>query len=566
MLSFSEPEVDNWWPAATPQLPALSAAVGQRLTSAPAMADMMIGEWFPATDSSSSQSSTQTSSYSADSINDFASSGFISSWQEHDIASIESSPDPFLPPFTGERSSSMAADQHTTRNQNDANQSLRESENIEITVRNVKRKKTTHLRTEEELHCLLPSFESTSSTLKVRTARRKTQNIGVYVTVLQKLVSPFGKTDTASVLHEASIYIKAMQERIKLLSKTHLESSPYDLVDQGMKNGCDQRSESLRGMGLCLVPISPLITSIVNDEPSDDYMSLGSLFGRPLRKETFNGTRPSVACILVELDVTKRYPDQVWLGSETIGYIQCMEMEEFSSYCSHCKVLGHSKVECPILHPHLAVDVANDTVNVGISDEIPSKAFVGTIVLPVFVAKEVVPQVLNDFSHVNVRVDLPLLNSDVWNAVVLVLDQEACGNLIHISSDVDSPIIFGNKVGNLDPSSGVVLVVSGNVGACDNVVVHAKVAGECEVDRVICQDNLMVENELSTDLNLSVESPMDNVDPSPVGSKGSESLVDVPIDLISPNVLNDQLILRSGDTCLVQSDWLDESPRSHYGV
>ncbi|XP_028549499.1 transcription factor bHLH112 isoform X2 [Dendrobium catenatum] len=180
----------------------------------------------------------------------------------------------------------MAADQLTKRNQNDANQRreswmLDESENIEITVKNAKRKKKTHLHTEEELHCLLPSFESTSSTrmvtthptLKVRKARRKTQNIGVYITVLQKLVSPFGKTDTASVLHEASVYIKAMHERIKLLSKTHLESIPHDLVDQGMNNGRDQRSESLRGMGLCLVPISPLIISIVNHEPSDDCMS-----------------------------------------------------------------------------------------------------------------------------------------------------------------------------------------------------------------------------------------------------------------------------------------------------
>ncbi|PKU82854.1 Transcription factor bHLH103 [Dendrobium catenatum] len=179
---------------------------------------------------------------------------------------------------TGERSSSMAADQLTKRNQNDANQRreswmLDESENIEITVKNAKRKKKTHLHTEEELHCLLPSFESTSSTRMVRKARRKTQNIGVYITVLQKLVSPFGKTDTASVLHEASVYIKAMHERIKLLSKTHLESIPHDLVDQGMNNGRDQRSESLRGMGLCLVPISPLIISIVNHEPSDDCMS-----------------------------------------------------------------------------------------------------------------------------------------------------------------------------------------------------------------------------------------------------------------------------------------------------
>ncbi|KAI0520208.1 hypothetical protein KFK09_007679 [Dendrobium nobile] len=39
---------------------------------------------------------------------------------------------------------------------------------------------------------------------------------------------------------------------------------------------------------------------------------LGSMFGRPLRTDnaTMNGTRPSVARILVELDVTKRYAKQ----------------------------------------------------------------------------------------------------------------------------------------------------------------------------------------------------------------------------------------------------------------
>ncbi|XP_020678502.2 uncharacterized protein LOC110096770 [Dendrobium catenatum] len=51
---------------------------------------------------------------------------------------------------------------------------------------------------------------------------------------------------------------------------------------------------------------------------------LGLLFGRPLRlgNSTTNDSRPSIDCILVELDVTKRYTSQVWLGLEPMGYVQ----------------------------------------------------------------------------------------------------------------------------------------------------------------------------------------------------------------------------------------------------
>nr|GMC63746.1 transcription factor bHLH112-like isoform X1 [Ipomoea batatas] len=36
------------------------------------------------------------------------------------------------------------------------------------------------------------------------------------ITALQKLVSPYGKTDTASVLQEACISIKALQDQIQV--------------------------------------------------------------------------------------------------------------------------------------------------------------------------------------------------------------------------------------------------------------------------------------------------------------------------------------------------------------
>ncbi|KAH0452482.1 hypothetical protein IEQ34_019781 [Dendrobium chrysotoxum] len=66
-----------------------------------------------------------------------------------------------------------------------------------------------------------------------------------------------------------------------------------------------------------------------------------------------SSSRSSVARILVELDVTKQFLDKVWIGPENLGYIQSIVMEDFSSYCSHYKLLVHLKQECSILHPFI---------------------------------------------------------------------------------------------------------------------------------------------------------------------------------------------------------------------
>ncbi|KAL3523787.1 hypothetical protein ACH5RR_016621 [Cinchona calisaya] len=50
---------------------------------------------------------------------------------------------------------------------------------------------------------------------KERVPMRKTQKLADKITALQKLVSPYGKTDTASVLHEASVFIKVLQDQIE---------------------------------------------------------------------------------------------------------------------------------------------------------------------------------------------------------------------------------------------------------------------------------------------------------------------------------------------------------------
>ncbi|GER31671.1 basic helix-loop-helix (bHLH) DNA-bindingsuperfamily protein [Striga asiatica] len=59
------------------------------------------------------------------------------------------------------------------------------------------------------------------------------EKLGDRITALQQLVSPFGKTDTASVLHEAIEYIKFLHEQVSVLSTPYLKNgSPHQLQHQ----------------------------------------------------------------------------------------------------------------------------------------------------------------------------------------------------------------------------------------------------------------------------------------------------------------------------------------------
>ncbi|KAG9453624.1 hypothetical protein H6P81_006528 [Aristolochia fimbriata] len=103
---------------------------------------------------------------------------------------------------------------------------------------------------------LRPPEESSSSPIiqPMKAPLRRNHKLGDRVTALQQLVSPFGKTDTASVLQEATIYIKLLQEQIQVLSNPYFRyrsSHPSQGTSGGGEDGYD-----LRSRGLCLVPIS----------------------------------------------------------------------------------------------------------------------------------------------------------------------------------------------------------------------------------------------------------------------------------------------------------------------
>ncbi|WVZ86750.1 hypothetical protein U9M48_033486 [Paspalum notatum var. saurae] len=97
--------------------------------------------------------------------------------------------------------------------------------------------------------------------------------LGEKITALQQIVSPFGKTDTASVLFETIKYIKFLHDQIRLFSEPYMTKSTHK---GHIRFGGEERDEEnetgpdlLRGRGLCLVPLS-LTSQVYHDDTLPD--------------------------------------------------------------------------------------------------------------------------------------------------------------------------------------------------------------------------------------------------------------------------------------------------------
>ncbi|KAL5197234.1 hypothetical protein ABZP36_000746 [Zizania latifolia] len=116
--------------------------------------------------------------------------------------------------------------------------------------------------------------EATSRTSSLKSQLPKVK-LGDKITALQQIVSPFGKTDTASVLYEAINYIKWLHEQVQLLSDPYMKSSSSK--DYNAWGGSLDRKEKaadaevdLRSRGLCLVPVS-FTPQVYRDNNGPDY-------------------------------------------------------------------------------------------------------------------------------------------------------------------------------------------------------------------------------------------------------------------------------------------------------
>ncbi|KAK8974128.1 hypothetical protein V6N11_064616 [Hibiscus sabdariffa] len=116
-----------------------------------------------------------------------------------------------------------------------------------------------------------PKLEALSPlpTFKVRK-----EKLGDRITALQQLVSPFGKTDTASVLHEAIEYIKFLHDQVNVLNTPYMKQA----AASQLKDPAEPKQD-LRSRGLCLVPMSS--TFPVANETTTDFWT--PAFGGTLR-------------------------------------------------------------------------------------------------------------------------------------------------------------------------------------------------------------------------------------------------------------------------------------------
>ncbi|KAL6639223.1 hypothetical protein ACP70R_022953 [Stipagrostis hirtigluma subsp. patula] len=112
--------------------------------------------------------------------------------------------------------------------------------------------------------------EASSPTSSLKVPKVK---LGDKITALQQIVSPFGKTDTASVLYEAINYIKWLHEQVQLLSDPYMKTSSSK--DYNAWGGLDRKEKAdadvdLRSRGLCLVPVS-CTPQVYRDNNGPDY-------------------------------------------------------------------------------------------------------------------------------------------------------------------------------------------------------------------------------------------------------------------------------------------------------
>ncbi|XP_042405392.1 transcription factor bHLH68-like isoform X2 [Zingiber officinale] len=100
------------------------------------------------------------------------------------------------------------------------------------------------------------------STLKVRK-----EKLGDRIIALHQIVSPFGKTDTASVLLEAIGYIRFLHSQIEALTSPYSSSVAGNMKQPSTFDDHEsliEEEKDLRSRGLCLMPL-PFISHVGRD-------------------------------------------------------------------------------------------------------------------------------------------------------------------------------------------------------------------------------------------------------------------------------------------------------------
>ncbi|KAI0528861.1 hypothetical protein KFK09_001404 [Dendrobium nobile] len=316
-------------------------------------------------------------------------------------------------------------------------------------------------------------------------------------------------------------------------------------------------------------PIIPIWISFPHLQPHffapRILFGLGELFGKPLKidEATSVGSRPSIARVLVEIDITKNYPKQVWLGSDLLGYAQEVVFDDFPHFCGVCKKLGHISGKCssdnvPVFHSvaerpveiiaHLdgvndIKGVNADVVNV---DEVNSVGKNLLSVDPVGCATDI------GLSQENLDGSMDL---NLGNGVPLVADKS-------LLSPVALPFIpvldGGVRQGVILESSAIAVVTEVNkdnmkVDISDSLPSHdLNSIGAVKVIEI-------EEGGAGDDMLAGVEpSGLEVLCPSLIVEEGN-SVVEIPVKAVDTHVMADWVGKSSGKDIRDQNSWLNDS-------
>ncbi|KAL9448767.1 hypothetical protein AB3S75_016131 [Citrus x aurantiifolia] len=83
--------------------------------------------------------------------------------------------------------------------------------------------------------------------------------------------------------------------------------------------------------------------------------SIAAVIGKPLRIDhaTAAVSRPTVARVLIEYDISRPLLKRLWIGEKDTGFWQYIIFEKVPRYCATCKHVGHSDDTCYINKPEL---------------------------------------------------------------------------------------------------------------------------------------------------------------------------------------------------------------------
>ncbi|CAH9107142.1 unnamed protein product [Cuscuta europaea] len=90
---------------------------------------------------------------------------------------------------------------------------------------------------------------------------------------------------------------------------------------------------------------------------------IAGLIGKPLKMDaaTARLSRPSVARVCVEIDLTHELPQKIWIQFGSTGFFKSVTYKDKPDYCNLCLHLGNSAAKCPKKNNNHAVMQSTDT-------------------------------------------------------------------------------------------------------------------------------------------------------------------------------------------------------------